>query len=110
MAEFVEVMKQRKRMCNDCILDDLCDDCPIEIINLLSNPEKAQAFIMKWASEHPVKTNADKFKEVFGYEIYGAQSGCCGIKYTCPTKRCDGCELKGFWNKEYAEPKENSNG
>lgn len=60
MAEYQEVMKQRKRMCE--IFD--CADCPLSHNNngirgvfcnefIRDHPAKAEAIIMKWAADHP---------------------------------------------------------
>ena len=59
MAEYVEVMKQKKRMCNST----LCCKCNIfhfageDIGNcqqfISNNPSKAEEIIMSWAAEHP---------------------------------------------------------
>ena len=59
MAEFVEVMKQKKRMCNKtlCCKCDIFRLCGEDIGNcsqfILSNPSKAEKIIMSWAAEHP---------------------------------------------------------
>ena len=59
MAEFQEVMRQKKRMCNSvlcckCDIYRLCGEdlskCPQFISN---NPKKAEEVIMSWAAEHP---------------------------------------------------------
>ena len=112
MAEFVEVMKHRKRMCDVFH----CGDCKINQCENAENkkgcdkfiedyPQEAEEIIMKWAKEHPVKTNTDKFKEVFGSDIkLTTRDGrhCGGI--VCPAICCSDCEYKDFWNKEYKEP------
>lgn len=108
MAEFTEVMKAKRRMC----FGILCDYCPISSNNnsagiecgnfMMEHMEDAEEIIMKWAKEHPIKTNADKFKEVFGYNI-DHSTGCHKLE------DCDGdcikCEFSNFWNQEYKEPK-----
>ena len=61
--EFVEVMKQMKRMCahlsptcNGCKLclgkgtDEFCGEAPRDI---LSDPALVEAAVMSWAAEHP---------------------------------------------------------
>lgn len=107
MAEFVEVMKQRSRMCE--VL--LCYKCPLNKYKNYNNntcddfmkdsPQEAEEIIMNWAKEHPVKTNADKFKEVFGVELLNNE-GCTG--FACPkNKQCADCRYFGFWSKEYKE-------
>lgn len=59
MAEYVEVMKQKKRMCNStlCCKCDIfhlsgenIENCPQFISN---NPSKAEKIIMSWAAKHP---------------------------------------------------------
>lgn len=84
--EFQEFWKERARMCKqyeDCRpscfgeacliakLDSYRIDCS-EIIK--RHPVEAEQIVEKWAKEHPVVTNADKFKETFGVPIgsYGA--------------------------------------
>lgn len=72
------------------------------------NPEQAQEIIMKWAKVHPVKTNVDKFEEVFGFEVKDLNKcklvledkGC-----TNPYGRCEDCEnhMSKFWQQEYKE-------
>ena len=74
MAEFKEVMKQFKRMCDG---QKWCDNCQI-IDNrgrfscsrwLTENPTKAEEIIMTWAKKNPIKTNGMKFYEVFGINL-----------------------------------------
>lgn len=74
-------------------------------IFMSKHPENAEKIIMEWAKENPAKTNADKFKEVFGVEAFSeGELGCNGIK--CPNKtKCGECEYKKFWSKEYKERK-----
>lgn len=116
MAEFTEVMKQKERMCEKynkyncvyCPLEDFVQiNCDAEIN---ANPQEAEKIIMNWAKEHPVKTNADKFKEVFGFEP------CTDLCVLEKGVRCKECEYKGatedgtccskWWEEEYKEPKE----
>lgn len=74
MAEFKEVMKQFKRMCDG---QKWCDNCQISDTRgiyacsrwLTEHPTKAEGIIMTWAEEHPLITNHDKFKEVFGLDF-----------------------------------------
>lgn len=75
-----------------------CLECPLEYGNngkmircttiITENPKEAEEIIMKWAKENPIKTNAEKFKEVFGITWNEAPIGC------------------RFWNQEYKEPEE----
>lgn len=124
MAEFIEVIKQRERMCEANLeKTHTCSKCPIGLKNngtdedcvhyLFKFPLQAQADIMKWARENPKPTNEDKlrevFVEVFGVQLTGKPYGCELIK--CPhededsDEGCDTCKYKGFWQKEYKEPK-----
>lgn len=60
MAEFQEVMKQRKRMCTT--IHD-CEKCPLSYNNsnidagcknaLITYPASAEVIVMDWASENP---------------------------------------------------------
>lgn len=104
MAEFNEVIRQFNRMCNNYD----CNDCPFDSncqFIVIRRPNEAEEIIMNWAKEHPIKTNADKFKEVFGIEYYNdSGTKCDGIK--CPSNEthsylCSECEYKDFWDKEY---------
>lgn len=113
MAEFIEIMKQRERMCE--IFIEHCSKCPIGAGNngihcacnvfLGEHPQEAEEIIMQWAKENPVKTNADVFREVFGLDIAKNHHSCLGIK--CPDEQitCYGCAYDEFWDKEYKEPK-----
>lgn len=117
MAEFTEVLKQKERMCEYFTNPDKssCRKCPMASVNngydaicetfLLNHPQEAEPIIMKWAKENPIKTNADKFKEVFGVKIRNASlKGCSGIDTDCSIS-CADCKYKDFWNQEYTEPK-----
>ena len=84
MAEFQKVMSEFSRLCKG----RSCDDCPIrEKVNedmgiycsvwVKNHPEEAETIIMKWAAEHPIITNRDKFKEVFGLDYLDPLPGGC---------------------------------
>lgn len=121
MAEFVEVMKQRARMCESirCADDDGTARCELyklkkehDLIDctrvLFLYPQEFEKNVMDWAKEHPMMTNADKFKEVFGFEpkrvcIYPKRNGFCN------KPNCDYCIRDDFWNEEWKEPKETNN-
>ena len=98
-----------------------CDDCPLNVVckgegiqTRMFNIEKATEIVTQWAKEHPVITNEDKYKEVFGVEPKN-ESG----QYVCPRYagffkgEIDNCALidgcirctKDFWQSEYKEPK-----
>ena len=75
MAEFLKVIKERKRMCES--YGGFCKGCPLEFAVschnwMLVHPEETEEIIMRWSKEHPVMTNAMKFKEVFGYDFQDA--------------------------------------
>lgn len=112
MAEFIEVMNQKKRMCDRF---KNCEKCPIGKLSgelhlsceyaFYNIPKEVERIVMKWASENPIQTNADKFKEVFGFI---PDSEYCPNK--CPENGCVNCEYRHFWSQEYKEPKENNKG
>lgn len=76
MAEYQEVIKQFWRICERYRADVCCANCPLKEVRgvyhcwrrISEEPEKAEELIMKWAKENPPVTNAEKFKEVFGYD------------------------------------------
>ena len=108
MAEFQEVMKQRERMCENvhgncsrCDIGKLANEKDLYCHNIMLDYYKeSEKIIMDWAEEHPIKTNADKFKEVFGFI---PDSEYCPNK--CPENGCANCEYRHFWSQEYKEPK-----
>lgn len=113
MAEFVEVMKNKNRMCKS----HDCSSCAISSIKntknivcedfIINYPQEAEEIIMAWAKEHPIKTNADKFKEVFGLEPNKGKCPFFGSVEECSKHSiCCDCELNNFWSEEYKEPKE----
>lgn len=109
MAEFTEVMKQRERMCksmnygcslNHCPLSSGCNGRNLSCSNFIRiHPKEAEEIIMAWAKEHPIKTNEDKFREVFGFI---PDSEYCPNK--CQGNGCINCEHRHFWSQEYKEP------
>ena len=71
----MKVIKERKRMCES--YGGFCKGCPLEFAVschnwMLVHPEETEEIIMRWSKEHPVMTNAMKFKEVFGYDFQDA--------------------------------------
>ena len=80
MAEFQMVMQELQRMCNSCktcrqcrINDIRNDECDVWIAR---NPKEAEQIIMQWSSEHPIKTNGMKFREVFGINLDSIEVVC----------------------------------
>lgn len=59
MAEFSEVIKQKKRMCNStlCCKCDIYHACGEDLSHcepfIINNPQRAEEIIMRWAAEHP---------------------------------------------------------
>lgn len=110
MAEFYEVIKRRKRMCESY---EYCQDCGLSAykngknldcdIFVIKHPQEAEKIIMAWEKERPIKTNADKFKEVFGIELNYGGNACLGI--LCGENECEYCNQYQFWEREYVEPK-----
>lgn len=81
--------------CVDCPLNGVCDDA--------ANAFDMIEVVEKWVKKHPIVTNADKFKEVFGLDM-------APIHSCVSSKSCEDCEYtydgkcavsKLFWNAEY---------
>ena len=86
-----------------------CSSCPFDgkTCNtgaLVFNSYEAIEIVEKWAKEHPIVTNAMKFKEVFGVE-YDAMNSCINLGIKC--RDCDyyedgECDASNrFWSAEY---------
>lgn len=118
MAEFVEVMKQKERMCKKYSEEfSICKKCELGIAKtkhdmvcweFLENlPQEAEEIIMKWAKEHPVITNFQKLEEVFGKELTDKLdiNDCMMNRCPNPIRTCGECEYDDFWKQEYKEPK-----
>lgn len=80
--------------CVDCPLNGVCDDA--------ANAFDMIEVVEKWVKKHPIKTNADKFKEVFGFDM----TICWDNEFPC--NECQFCDIDGtcnskekFWNAEY---------
>ena len=77
MAEYAEVMKQKRRMCNSvlcckCDIYRLCGEDLSKCAQFINNnPKKAEEVIMSWAAEHPepVYPSIAKYLEQFGITI-----------------------------------------
>lgn len=115
MAEFKEVIRQKRRMCKfykGCVRADhpLCGLSPSNNGKRLTchdfsqaYPEKTDEIVMNWAKEHPVKTNLDKLMEIFPTLDRRSieECNCFGFKCPPPPNKCDGCAGFNYWNKEY---------
>lgn len=120
MAEFKETVQALHRMCdyyNDEFKDYIStcthegEECPAlksncDVINYdwIEDVDEMEKIALKWAKEHPVKTNADKFEEVFGVHIHHPMDICELVD--CSNIECIDCKLKGFWDKPYEEKKD----
>ena len=93
-----------------------CGDCPISgCCSAISRIEAAYTIVEiveKWGKEHPIVTNADKYREVFGVSPTAIDVG----NFVCPervgfsgickaTNNCTSCKIN-FWTSEYKAPKE----
>ena len=70
-------------------------------LRIMSNAYEAIEIVENWAKEHPVKTNMDKFEEVFGFRpnvfLDGEEITVCNGYYKLDDT---------FWNAEYMPTKE----
>lgn len=59
----VKFMKEKDRLCGAYV----CDDCPLlaKGCDDSENIEELVEIVEKWSNEHPVKTRADVFREMF---------------------------------------------
>ena len=65
----VKYLKEKERMCK--YYDRKCQKCTfgryVRCVDVQNNdPEKAVEYVEAWSDGHPYRTNADKFREVFG--------------------------------------------
>ena len=81
MAEFVKVVTEHKRMCeNFKMCGKFCKECPLGFAAscrnwVLAQSSEAEEIIMKWAAEHPFKSNGNKFEEIFGVPFWAISCG-----------------------------------
>lgn len=82
-----------------------CRDCPLCNEVGICNVYKSIEIVENWAKEHPVKTNAEKFKEVFGFKPY--TNNCINGEVNCDKCECYDygvCDAHNrFWDAEYNE-------
>ena len=115
--EFKEFVKHRERMLNSIgrvkgVCSGVnCSECPFKVCGEIPrkcalNDIEAEAIVQKWMNEHPIVTNAMKYKEIFGVYPIKESTG----KYVCPPQNatkdcnirtCDDC--KTWWDEEYKE-------
>lgn len=100
VADFVRV---HQRMCDNY---DLCRGCPMDGIcvpcteAVYKDPQGVVEIVEKWSKEHPF-TNADKFKEVFGW--VGIDDLVEEDEYGCIN-----AVPSSWWREEYKAPKEDN--
>ena len=95
MAEFVKVAAEMNRICRRYA--GFCKECPLGFAPscrnwVLAQSAEAEQIIMAWAAENPLKTNGDKFREVFGYDL--------------TEKFFTGSKVNDWYDAEYKEPEE----
>lgn len=85
----------------------LCENCPLHGACGSFYVFETLELVENWAKEHQIKTNADKFREVFGTE---PSKSTCVNDIDCENceyyvnGECDVCDQ--FWNAEYNLVKE----
>lgn len=125
--EALEFLKQAQRLCEQskycsavcplyekCIFDFMYENESSK--ETWERIEKAAATIEQWSKDHPIVTNAQKFKEVFGF--YGdvvnrskPERGIAGTKGSCGYDDCrESCGSRHYprcpmwWDDGYKEP------
>ena len=88
-----------------------CCDCPFNeevcradgIKGVLFHSYEAIEVVERWAKEHPIVTNFDKFREVFG--TVPSKDACVNANKLCKECECFidyRCNVRNrFWNAEY---------
>ena len=100
--EALEFLREYKRMCSNC--SHFCDGCPLKGEQCLSTGIRNKtdgefltitSMVEQWSKEHPIITNACKFKEVFGsskfYELVN-------------TDLPEYARRSSWWDEPYKEP------
>ena len=68
--DVVDFVREFSRMCDEyntcrgCPMDGICVPCTEAVYK---DPQGVVEIVEKWGKEHPIKTNAMKFEEVFGF-------------------------------------------
>ena len=110
LMDAVEFLKERNRLCNSFRYN--CLNCPAYNCANSEHFEETVALIEKWSKEHPIKTNAQKFEETYGFPPFGRCPSHDNRKFICPPKtikeNCDGScnKCMAWWDQPYIEPKE----
>ena len=113
--DVLEYFKIKKRMTNKCEMD--CVDCPLYSNNNkqlgckrfeMLYPDEAIKIVEKWEKEHPIITNADKYKEIIKETFGDNLIDVCDKQvpnFKCSSfTSCDECVE--FWSMEYKKKKE----
>lgn len=83
MLNAVEFIKTRKRMCNSI---HSCAACELSSLDYGcrnftdAEPERAVEIVENWGKRHPLKTNREKFEEVFGIRLETASWLDCSFR------------------------------
>lgn len=94
----------------NCCAGIICTDCPFNekvcsAGTAIRNAYEAIDLVENWAKENQVKTNSQKFEEVFGFKPYTKNCINGDEKVSCTNCQCfyDGeCAAHNrFWNAEY---------
>ena len=107
----IEFINEARRMCFShhgyCKNGEECQAmyetrCLVDIFANELDPVEAVRIVEEWSKAHPVQTNADKFKEVFGstgllYEMFDFNSKGYGVHHS------------KWWDKPYEAPKGTDN-
>lgn len=111
MIDALEFMKVVRRICST----HECYDCPLDNNSLCAfgmyENQSDEYFkglvdaVIAWKENHPVQTNADKFREVFGVDPIASDEH---ARYMCPPAKVQGCCESGtcdvcesWWDKPY---------
>ena len=86
-----------------------CNNCPFDgkVCNIGEknfHAHKSIEIVENWAEQHPVKTNSQKFEEVFGFKPY--TNNCINGEVKCDKCECYDygvCNASRFWDAEYNE-------
>ena len=111
--EALDFLKEAQRMCRseECFLN-----CPVHDVCFLDNydvvsEEDMRIFVssvVAWSKKHPPKTNAQKFKEVFGEKTID-QLALCETRTVGPNVPKLFTKPSSWWDKPYKEPEDNDN-
>ena len=106
--EAIEFLREAQRMCNEYACYDGCPvygACVFGGINAQS-PERLEdivATVETWIETHPIKTNAQKFKEVFGEKTID-QLALCETRTVGPNVPKLFTKPSSWWDEPYKEP------